>query len=282
MARWPCKKRPMWTPRNREICRKREARDPCDATDERRTTSAPSCRPAIQRTASDADGDTLVYGLAVGQGLSNGSVVIQPNGTCTYTPAADYVGGDSVTFTVSDGRGGIDTATVTLVIAAAPTPPSPITLADIAAGWGGFKIVGEQSGDQAGISVSAAGDVNGDGLSNQIVGAFGRDGSTGAAYLVFDGTDGPVDLDDVAAGRGGLKLFGEARGTRARVSVSAAGDVNGDGLADLLIGAGGNGENGRGTGAAYIVFGRSGWTVAMFGPGIRRDFFVLRRTRTGP
>jgi hypothetical protein len=140
-----------------------------------------------------------------------------------------------------------------------------VDLDDIAAGTGGFKIQGENAEDRAGRSVSAAGDVNGDGLDDLIVGTTGNDsgsGVAGAAYVVF-GKSGTalVDLDDVAAGTGGFKIQGETAGDLAGWSVSAAGDLNGDGLDDLIVGALGNDTGGDLAGAAYVVFGKSGTTL---------------------
>ena len=128
--------------------------------------------------------------------------------------------------------------------------PAVVDLDDIAAGTGGFKIQGESDGDYAGYSVSAAGDVNGDGIDDLIVGATdnGSGGTdAGAAYVVF-GTPAasptPVDLDDIAAGTGGFKIQGENADDHAGYSVSAAGDVNGDGIDDLIVGAIGNDSGG--------------------------------------
>ncbi|MGE0284296.1 MAG: integrin alpha [Rhizobiaceae bacterium] len=59
-----------------------------------------------------------------------------------------------------------------------------IDLADVAAGTGGFKIVGENNLGRAGGSVSSAGDVNNDGFDDLIVGASRSDGS-GAAYIIY-------------------------------------------------------------------------------------------------
>jgi hypothetical protein len=137
-----------------------------------------------------------------------------------------------------------------------------VDLAAVAAGEGGFKIQGETAFDLAGWSVSAAGDVNGDGVDDLIVGATDNDsggGLAGAAYVVFgkSGTD-LVDLDAVAAGNGGFKIQGENSNDSAGFSVSAAGDVNGDGLDDLIVGRYGNDSGGDNAGAAYVVFGKSG------------------------
>ncbi len=70
---------------------------------------------------SDADGDTLSV-TAVTQG-TNGSVVANSDGTITYTPNANFSGADSFTYTVADGQGGFDTATVNVTVDAVNDPP---------------------------------------------------------------------------------------------------------------------------------------------------------------
>jgi Ca2+-binding RTX toxin-like protein len=137
-----------------------------------------------------------------------------------------------------------------------------VDLADIALGTGGFQIVGENSGDRAGVSVSSAGDVNGDGFDDVIVGAWQNDdggANAGAAYVVFGkaGAFATVNLDDVALGTGGFKITGEVAGDNTGASVSSAGDINGDGYGDLIVGAWGSDALGGSTGASYIVFGKA-------------------------
>jgi hypothetical protein len=98
-------------------------------------------------------------------------------------------------------------------------------------------------GDFSGWSVSAAGDVNGDGLADLIVGAYRSDPAAGSwagrSYVVFGKTgSGAVDLSAVAAGQWRLRDQRPVRRmTLVARSVSSAGDVNGDGLADLIVGA---------------------------------------------
>ena len=122
-------------------------------------------------------------------------------------------------------------------------------------GMNGFKLSGEASGDHSGYSVSAAGDMNGDGYSDLLVGAYGHNSNTGRSYMVFGGpsvgSSGVLALPNLN-GINGFKLDGEASGDDSGYSVSTAGDINGDGVADLVIGA--NGHNSD-TGRSYVVFG---------------------------
>lgn len=114
---------------------------------------------------------------------------------------------------------------------------------------------------RVGVSVSSAGDINGDGLSDILVGAPANSetgGSAGAAYVIFGMTErtGDILLSDIAAGKGGFKLLGEAAGDAAGSTVAAAGDVNGDGIDDLIVGASGyDAAHGEDAGAAYVLFG---------------------------
>ncbi len=130
-------------------------------------------------------------------------------------------------------------------------------------GTDGFRLDGAGLSDQSGYSVSAAGDVNGDGFDDVIVGAIGSDqtgSDAGSSYVVFGAASGFAATMDLAAldGTDGFRIDGEAAGDASGVSVSAAGDVNGDGLADLVIGAYRADPNGTESGASYVVFGRAG------------------------
>ena len=138
------------------------------------------------------------------------------------------------------------------------SPTLPLATLD---GSNGFKIDGEAAFDGSGISVAAAGDINGDGLDDLIIGAFGSDPngeSSGRSYVVFGRSNFPPVLPLATLdGSNGFKIDGEAAGDQSGGSVAAAGDVNGDGLDDLIIGASVSGANGGASGRSYVVFGRS-------------------------
>ena len=113
--------------------------------------------------------------------------------------------------------------------------------------------------------VSNAGDVNGDGFDDLIVGSPYAD-SNGTSYVVFGkttGFDAAMDLSSLD-GSNGFRLDGETAYDRAGSSVSTAGDINGDGFDDLIVGAPGADSNGEISGSSYVVFGKaSGFDAVM-------------------
>jgi hypothetical protein len=120
----------------------------------------------------------------------------------------------------------------------------------------GFFIQGEESGDFAGNSVSSAGDVNGDGFDDVIVGAARADNG-GRAYVIYGGeTVTDIDLSTLTSDQGFI-IQGDQRGDRLGVSVSSAGDINGDGFEDLIIGAYYSDAAGTNAGQAYVIYGGS-------------------------
>jgi Ca2+-binding RTX toxin-like protein len=126
-------------------------------------------------------------------------------------------------------------------------------------GTTGFKLSGEAAYDRSGWSVASAGDVNGDGFSDLIVGARTADNQFGASYVVFGKAAGFAANLNLSSldGTTGFKLSGVAQYDLSGWSVASAGDVNGDGFADLIVGARGADPHGNDTGASYLVFGKA-------------------------
>ena len=144
-------------------------------------------------------------------------------------------------------------------------------------GTAGFVLKGNRIGDLSGASVSGAGDVNGDGTDDFIIGAWNADpngvSQAGKSYVVFGRTSGfPAafelrSLFPAAGGDGtaGFVLKGIDVGDLSGTSVSGAGDVNGDGIDDLVIGAQFADPNGLSSaGESYVVFGRTTGFPAAF------------------
>jgi hypothetical protein len=130
----------------------------------------------------------------------------------------------------------------------------------------GYQIDAAASGHETGASVANAGDVNGDGLTDILIGAdeatVDGDALAGAAYVVHGKTNTlPVDLDTL--GGGGYHIEAADAGDRAGAAVANAGDVNLDGRPDQLVGAtlAGSGLEG----AAYVVFGKTSSSTVELG-----------------
>ncbi|MBD2136289.1 FG-GAP repeat protein [Anabaena sp. FACHB-1237] len=130
-------------------------------------------------------------------------------------------------------------------------------------GTNGFIINGANIGDESGRSVSKIGDINGDGIDDLAIGApfSGINGEqSGAVYVVYgnknpDYFTTPIELSSL--GQKGFTITGFSAGDNGGWAVSNAGDINGDGKADLLIGATDTGGNGAGIkGESYVVFGQ--------------------------
>jgi len=139
---------------------------------------------------------------------------------------------------------------------------APVDLAAVALGRGGYKIIGAQSNDRAGFAVAAAGDVNGDRIPDQLVGAYSAarkaQSSAGEAYVVFGkGDTAPIDL--AALGDQGITILSAGGSERLGISVNKARDVNRDGYGDVVVGA--DGGNGTKPGRAFVIFGRAGGGV---------------------
>ena len=108
-------------------------------------------------------------------------------------------------------------------LAVAPTFAQTITHSPL------FTFDGDASGDEFGNSVSGAGDVNGDGFADVVVGARldGNNGASSGTARVFSGADGSII---------NFIFEGDSTGDQFGFAVSDAGDVNGDGFDDVIVG----------------------------------------------
>jgi hypothetical protein len=208
-------------------------------------TFSPTCG-----TMRLADADLTLYGEAPGDVLGE-----------WLSSAGDVDGDGNADLLIGahghDG-GGLDNtgATYLLLSDGLESTLGSMTIIDVA----DLKIIGGREGDGSGYPVASAGDVDGDGLADLLIGARYEDRGAedaGAAYLLYAsglplGAGATLDLRDAD-----LKLFGESAGDSVSSGLASAGDVNGDGLQDLLIGALLNDAGGDDAGAAYLIYGRS-------------------------
>ncbi len=132
----------------------------------------------------------------------------------------------------------------------------------LASAWGQenyrtlYRFEGDSADDHLGGSVSGAGDVNGDGYVDVIVGAVYDDkkGSNSGSAPVFSGKDGRI-----------LYTFnGDSAGDLFGASVSGSGDVNNDGFADVIVGAEGDDNKATDSGSARVFSGKDGSILHTF------------------
>ncbi|MBN4056081.1 FG-GAP repeat protein, partial [bacterium AH-315-J23] len=194
---------------------------------------------AYTAVASDADGNPISYTLS---GTDAALFTINSvTGVVTFIATPDFdvpgdVGNDNVYDIIVTASNGTYTADQLVAITVLDIN---IDLTTLTASQG-FIIQGDVAGDQAGYSVSSAGDINGDGFDDLIVGARkGNDGGgdAGEAYVIFGSASGfgslvgdrqVLDLTSLTANEGFI-IQGDAAVDWAGWSVSSAGDINGDG-----------------------------------------------------
>ena len=237
---------------------------------------------------SDPNGDDsgeayLVYGSPLGFGSDIGGRQVidlaslggSEGITIEGAHATDWVGlsVDAAGDVNGDGRsdfiigaarsdaGGVDAGEAIVLFGADRSALALIDLSAITPAQG-FYIQGDAAGDYAGFSVSSAGDINGDGFDDLMLGAnYGDDGGirAGEVYVVFGtasgfGAGNRVDLTTLSPGEGFI-IQGDAAGDFTGKRIDSAGDINGDGYDDLILGASYGDDGGTGAGEAYVIFG---------------------------
>lgn len=213
-----------------------------------------SFTPSLDLAALNGSNGFAINGLAAGDLFGTS---VSNAGDVNADGIADII----VSATDADSNGNPDTGTSYVVFGREGGFTPTLDLATLNGG-NGFRINGINPSDFSGSSVSSAGDLNGDGIDDLIVGAnFANPGdrrNAGQVAIVFGRSgnfDPTVNLASLN-GTNGLRINGIEERDGAGVSVADAGDVNGDGFADIVIGANyadvGDREN---AGQAYVIFG---------------------------
>jgi len=125
----------------------------------------------------------------------------------------------------------------------------------------GASFIGEAQGDASGYALAGLGDVTGDGIDDMAVTAPGNDRGgleSGRVYIIAGKGGGWRPKESLRNAT--FSIHGENMGDRAGTGVAAAGDVDGDGMDDLVCGAATNKQAGKDAGKAYVLLGRGSWT----------------------
>jgi VCBS repeat-containing protein len=130
----------------------------------------------VLATATDADGDALAASLT--QDAAHGHVELNSDGSFTYSPSGDFAGTDQFTYQVSDGHGGVQTATATITVAGVNDGPAAGDTA-----FGGTEDTVLQADAAHGVLATAT-DADGDALAASLT----QDAAHGHVELNSDGS----------------------------------------------------------------------------------------------
>lgn len=212
---------------------------------------SPPAQAVVVFGRKDRTGPVDARNLAAADGvlISAGAVFPNGGGALSTSPAGD-VNGDGfgdVLLGAPEADGGRGRAFVVLGSAA---PPQNTELGDSMPVARGFAMAPPGGGWALGTGVGDVGDVNGDKLADVVVGGPGV--GPGFAWIVFGRKVGGSLALTADNFQGGQIIVGPS-GTRSRLgaAVDGAGDVNGDGRGDVVLGAPGSSPNALG--AAYVV-----------------------------
>ena len=189
---------------------------------------------------SCADADAQIVGTGVGTAPELGSDVV----------LLEDSNGDGLAEILVGAPVGVDGSGVTAGLAFLFYGPATgtISAASADAEWSG-----ESSGDEAGSSVASAGDVDGDGYGDMLIGSKSEDSvgsACGAVYLVLGPASAGGPLSAAQA-----KIFGYAADDRLGETAGLGDDFDADGYSDIVVSSKRNDNGGSGSGGAWVFYG---------------------------